>query len=81
MQVKDELYSQYRLHYLMCRQTLDRLKEGGIVTDIEYKKQLDLVSKAPDDVENALPYLKQILEHLRKLYKESYDVSMQQNPD
>ncbi len=76
MQVKDELYSQYRLHYLMCRQTLDRLKEGGIVTDIEYKKQLDLVSKAPDDVENALPYLKQILEHLRKLYKESYDVSM-----
>lgn len=76
MQVKDELYSQYRLHYLMCRQTLDRLKEGGIVTDIEYKKQLDLVSKAPDDAENALPYLKQILEHLRKLYTESYDVSM-----
>lgn len=52
----------------MCRQTLNRLHEDEAISDEQYRIQSDQIINAPSGIENALPYLEEILENLRNLY-------------
>ena len=72
MNINDKLYNEYRLHYLMCKKTLERLKSDNVITSAQYDEQLKVITNTSSNINDALVQLKKNLEYLRGLYIETY---------